>query len=157
MDIIKRCEVFQKRLVHRIKDKKQPPFGEWRLPVMILIVSSFVFILITSGVGVGINRNTGQLSIEMDWSQYIDDDGLYDPWVYDPFQAWISENKLLVICWMILLFYASICIFFYYWFEYMKWKWKRIPIEERKQIKYYKVKLPDNDLYMVELLKRRNK
>ena len=137
---------------------KSKPYGEWRLPLMIITMSSFIFILITTMFGVTINGLTGELTMEMDWSQYIDEDtGAYDPWVYDPFAVWMQNNRLPVFLWFITCFYACIAIFTYYWFQYNKWKWKNIPIKERYEEKTYRIKIPNNKLYQIEIMNRRKK
>lgn len=135
----------------RIKKKlmsffKTKPYAEWRLPIMLLICSSMIFILITAGFGVRINSLTGEPVYEMDWSKYIDEEtGVYDPWVYDPFAVWMQGGgKWVVFFSFIAGFYTALICFFYFWFKYMKWKWKNIPKKEVTQLKpkieYIKVK-----------------
>ena len=135
-----RSKRIQKRISKRVhKIGKTPPYGEWRFPIMLITISGFIFILIITGTNMQVDSRTGELVISMDWSQYIEDDtGLYDPWVYDPFQAWTSQNRLLVICWMMTLYFATIAIFVCYWFKYMKWKWENVPVKEKYIEKKYK-------------------
>jgi len=132
------------------------PYGEWRLPIMVITMSSMVFILITAMFGVTINSQTGELTLEMDWSEWIDEEtGLYDPWVYDPYSVWVQNNRLLVFVVTMGMYYVCIGFFIYCWFGYNKWKWQNIPVKERYVEKYYKVKIPNNMLYHIEMLKRR--
>ena len=138
----------KKKLMSFFKTK---PYAEWRLPIMLLMVSSMVFILITAGFGVQINTMTGELMYEMDWSKYIDEEtGAYDPWVYDPFAVWMQGNgKWVVFFSFIGGFYTALIGFFYFWFKYMRWKWKNIPQEERNVLK------PKVEYIKVTKLKRR--
>ncbi len=114
---------------------------------MLITISGFVFILIITGTNMQVDSRTGELLITFDWSQYIEEDtGIYDPWVYDPFNAWTSQNRLLFISWMVTMYYATMAIFVYYWFKYMKWKCVN---------GYDRVKEPDNMLYMIELQEKK--
>ena len=145
-------------LQHKIEKRfwpPKPPFGEWRLPLMVITMSSFIFILITAAFGVTINMKTGEVAMDMDWTPYIDKDtGAYDPWVYDPTAVWMSQNRTLIYITMFGMYMFCIAVFTYCWFEYNKWKWKNIPVEERKVIKYIKVKEPDNWLWKINRLRK---
>ena len=123
---------------------------------MVITMSSVIFILVTAGFGVRIHRNSGILTTEYDWSQYIDNKtGAFDPSAYDPMDQWMSKNNWMIFVSFVGFYYASIIGFTYYWFQYNKWKWNNIPTNERFEEKIVKLKIPDNALYRVEMLNRR--
>lgn len=127
---------------------KVPPYGEWRLPIMIITMSGFIFIVIITGFGLQIDGRTGEPVILIDWSQYIDEDtGYYDPWIYDPYNAWISQNRTLFISWFSVLYFATICLFCHEWFRYMRWKCKH---------GYDRVDQEDNWDYMIKKRSKEN-
>ena len=99
------------------------PFGEWRIPIVILISSSIIFVCLTMTFGVKINRNTGEAVMTMEMN-----DSDMDSWSYDPMVIVWGEFWRY---WCILGYFGSLGIFSLFWFEYMKWKWKQIPIEYR--------------------------
>ena len=156
--MFEKYEKKQKRIEYRLNRyfRKGKPFGEWRFPLMVLTMSSFIFILITAAFGVRFNSLTGQPEFEMDWSKYIDPDTkAYDPWVYDPMAQYIQNNRYMIFVTFLGMYYGGICIFTIYWFKYQKWKWLNIPIEERYEEKVVKLKTPNNSLYRVEMMERR--
>lgn len=109
----------------KIVDKKKidKPFGEWRIPIAVLVFSSLIFISVTLLFGIEINRFTGETVYQIEF-----DDGMKDPWVYDPMtEVWGSFWRY----WCILGYFCSLGIFSLFWFEYEKWKWLNIPKKER--------------------------
>lgn len=129
---LRQKEIIIKKKLNRIIWKEEAPFGEIRLPIMMLTVSSFVFIILTLGFGASINTQTGQPVWEIDWDQYFDDEtGLYDPWVVSPMDQFMGKNKELVFATMYLGYCGILSVICIGWFQYMKWRWEHIPIEER--------------------------
>lgn len=117
----KRVLIYQTKVATYFLPSERP-FSEWRYPVMFLAVSGLVFILIVTMFGVQINTITGETTFEMDWSKYIDEDGLYDPWVYSPFDAWVNGHQELVLTLFICGYYAGVLVVLHGWFEYCRWK-----------------------------------
>lgn len=116
--------------------EKKKPWAEWRFPLMLVTTSSVIFVLLVSAFGVTIHSQTGEVTMYMDWSQYYDEKtGLYDPWVYNPMTVWIQDNRLPVFISFIAGFYFVMTAVIYCWFDYMKWKWEKIPVEYKTQIK----------------------
>lgn len=107
-----------------INDKQ--PFGEVRIPVMLLTISSLVFTLITAMFGVGINRFTGAVEfMELsNWNvAYINPMDQYPPYI------WIV---------LVIGYYIAMVFLVYLWFDYCRWKWLHIPVEfriEKKKIR----------------------
>ena len=107
----------------QLKKTKYPrPFGEWRIPVMIVCVSSVFFVLITAMFGVSLNRNTGELVFNMDGVQDVP----IDPWAN-------PMNQFPDFCYfaMIIGYYVTVGFVVVGWFDYCKWKWNNIPKEKR--------------------------
>ena len=121
-----------KRKLNRLIWKQEAPFGEIRLPIMMLTVSSFVFIIITLGFGASIDMQTGQPIWEIDWDQYFDDEtGNYDPWVVSPMDQFMGNNKELVFAMMYFGYCGILSVICIGWFQYMKWRWEHIPVKDK--------------------------
>lgn len=131
-EIFKDKELIIKKKLNRLIWKQEAPFGEIRIPIMLITVSSFIFILITLGFGASIDTHTGQPVWEIDWNQYFDEEtGLYDPWVVSPMDRFLINNSAKVFAMIWFGYCGMICILILAWFQYMKWKWEHIPIEEK--------------------------
>ena len=124
--------------------EKKKPFGEWRLPIMVLTLSSLIFILLTAAFGVTINSSTRKLDFHMG----IQDT---DPFETDPMQQY---PDWIYAC-MVFGYYSCVGIFIYCWYDYNKWKWNNIPKKERIEYKTVRIKIPDNSLYRVEMLNKK--
>lgn len=114
-----------------INDKQ--PFGEVRIPVMLLTISSLIFTLITAMFGIGYNRNTMQLEF-------------FDLSHWDPITSNIINpmQQYPWFCWIAFYvgYYFLLMAIVYLWFDYCRWKWLNIPIEfriEHKKIKEKKM------------------
>jgi hypothetical protein len=95
------------------------PFGEIRIPAMILGVSGLVFTLLTTMFGVGINWNTH--TVEFFWAIDKSPD-LIDPMQQFPDYVWAV---------MFIGYYVAVAFMIYMWFEYCKFRWMNIPNEYR--------------------------
>ena len=117
-------EWFREKEKQLSKTKYKRPFSEWRMPVMIVSLSSLFFVLLTAMFGITINRNTGALGYNMEGIQYL---GI-DPWVnpMGQFPEWCYFA-------MIIGYYIAIGMFIWIWFDYCKWKWNNIPKELRHE------------------------
>lgn len=113
----------------------EKPFREYQYPAMFMSVSALVFILIVTAFGVKIDVRTGQTIFEMNWSQYVQEDGLFDPWVYSPYWSWVSRHREIIIGFFMAGFYGTLISTIYFYFEYLKWKWQNLLIEEEKEEK----------------------
>lgn len=126
------------------KVKYKRPYGEWRLPVMIILVSSIVFVLITSMFGVRIDIRTGETLYRMEPNGMMGKE--VDPWLPNP----MEQYPEWIFIPMVLGYYACVGGFVCMWFDYCRWKWERIPIAERVEEKIVRVKVPDNWRYIIE-------
>ena len=117
-------EWFREKEKQLSKAKYKRPFGEWRMPVMIVCVSSVFFVLLTAMFGVSFNRNTGELIFNMEGVQDVPD----DPWAN-------PMNQFPDFCYFAMIIGYYVCVGFMIigWFDYCKWKWNNIPKELRHE------------------------
>ena len=97
------------------------PFGEIRIPAMILAIAGLVYTLLTTMMGVGINWNTRTVEFF-----YLIDPS---PDIINPMQQFPDY------CWIVMIasYYVAIIFLIFFWFEYCKWRWINIPVEYRKR------------------------
>lgn len=97
------------------------PFGEIRIPAMILGVSGLVYTLLTTMFGVGIDWVNHNVTFF-----YLLDPS---PDIINPMQQFPEY------CWIVMFigYYMAVTFLIYIWFEYCKWRWINIPIEYRKR------------------------
>ena len=108
------------------KKKYKRPFSEWRIPVMIVSVSSVFFVLLTALFGIEINRNTGEMIYNFEGIRNIPLDPWLNPMMQFPEWCYFA---------MIIGYYIAVVMLIVLWFDYCKWKWENIPIEIRYEIK----------------------
>jgi len=85
----------------------------WRVPLTIIMFSSMIFVAVTFLFGVEIDRNSGDLVI----TNELDPNSSIDQWTYDPMTAvWGSLWRY----WCMAGYFASISVFTWCWFDYMK-------------------------------------
>lgn len=99
--------------------KDEQPYGEIRIPAMILGTSGLVFTLLTTMYGVGINQYTREVEFF-----YLMDPS---PDIINPMQQFPWYGEYL----MFISYYVAIIFLIYFWFEYQKWRWMNIPVAYR--------------------------
>lgn len=124
-------EWFREKEKQLKKAKYTRPFGEWRIPVMLVCVSSLVFVMLTAMFGISINRGTGELAYNMDGIQNVPDDPWSNPMTQYPDYCYIV---------MIFGYYVTIGFMIVGWYDYCKWKWNNIPVEMRYEEKEMQVR-----------------
>jgi len=89
----------------------QKPFGEIRIPAMILAVSGLIFNVIAFSFGIGYNR----LTMQPEFFYLMDP----SPDIINPMQQFPEY------CWIVMIigYYITVGILIWSWFEYCKWKW----------------------------------
>jgi len=144
---------YQEKLSKKRKDKrnKNPPYMEWRIPMMIVLVSSIFFVLFTAMFGVSINRETGGVEYHLnpgdDWiNPIVDNNGDIAMYSERGGNNPMRQYPDWIFFAMVIGYYIAIGMFTYMWFDYCKWKWKNIPtkykfVERVDKEKYGKVKL----------------
>jgi hypothetical protein len=116
--LYRRMDTISLKINRTILSDKQP-FGEIRIPAMILGISGLVYTLLTTMMGVGINWNTRTVEFF-----YLIDPSpdMINPMQQFPTYIWIV---------MFASYYVAISLMIYFWFEYCKWRWMNIPTEYR--------------------------
>lgn len=119
-----------------LSDKQ--PFGEIRIPAMILGVSGLVYTLLTAMFGVGINWNTRTVEFFYLMDPSID---IINPMQQFPMYTWAV---------MFIGYYLAVALLIYMWFEYCKFRWLHIPMEYRaKTIEIKKDKKEKRELFVM--------
>lgn len=119
--------VIKKRL-KRIFYKEEAPFGELRYPIMLLTISSVIFILLTAMFGVSIDTRDGTVEYHLTPGHYWSQPFTHKEWENErgianamyQYPGWIYFV-------MIIGYYMTIALLFYFWLEYCKWKWEHTP------------------------------
>jgi len=121
------------KLGKQLKETKYSrPFSEWRIPIMILMVSSVFFVLLTAMFGVTIDTRTHEVAYNFDgWNNKPIEDGVHNPMNQFPDFTYVV---------MIIGYYMGAVCLIYLWFDYCKWKWEKIPIEHRIEYREHKKK-----------------
>lgn len=117
-------KIEKKRKRKRERNLKEPIQMAWRLPIMIVTVSSFVFICLTAAFGITVNKNTEEVNFGMDpgddWMHPMTGKSFEDKDNINPmrqFPDWIFFA-------MILGYFIAVGILCYGWWGYMKYREK---------------------------------
>lgn len=101
---------------------------EWKLPIILIASSGFVFILITAMFGITIDTRTGEVDWIMepgsDWMNPVIDKSIEDDRHVNP----MTQYPWFCFLAMILGYFMDIGIFIYFWFAYME---RRVTTSDR--------------------------
>lgn len=110
--------------------EKKKPINEFYIPLIALTFSGIIFASLTLGFGIYINRFTGEVSWEYDINNPHSE---YDYLYINPLSQFGERWQVGAL--VIIGYYIGISCLIYLYFDYLKWKWKNIPIMYRYEEK----------------------